>query len=619
MVTSQKPVCHCEERSPLRLVGDEASDVAIFLNRFLATLGMTIIGCFLWIPAFAGMTEEAHAIVDPTSVPNNRFGIHIISPSIDEASPAAELVNSSGGDWGYVTVLVESKNRDREAWQKFFNDLRRRHLIPIVRLATKPLNAHWERPYEKEYEAWADFLDSLIWPTKNRYVVIYNEPNHGKEWGLETDPASYAVVLNSTIDALKTKSDDFFILNAGFDQASPHKPPEFYDEEKFLKEMESAVPGIFNKLDGWASHSYPNPGFKGSPSGSGKGSIRGWFWELQILKKYGLTKNLPVFITETGWKHMEGINPDKTLPSSDVVSKYFKDAFQNAWSSNQIVAVTPFLLNYQEPPFDHFSFKKLTGEKQNPKILGAQYPQFYPQYQALAELPKVSGRPVQENKAELVKGEIYSSLVAGQEYSIPLTFKNTGQSIWNEYRQVKLLASQGVSLEPDGLNIEEVSIPENIRIEPGNDYTFNVNFKAPPSGTYRILLKLMSGEREFNSKPVEFTTEIKSPVILILNSKLGWKNDSSGGYFLIISGAVGESTHKVFLNSSGTSKPIEARFLLPGYSFDFTLERPNYRTKKITKQVESGINEIEFGELQPDFLSAVFNPLKLWKLLPFSN
>lgn len=567
-------------------------------------------------------TTNSYAVTNPFSVPNNKFGIHIISPTTKEASEAADLVNSSGGDWGYVTFLIESKNRDKNAWQIFFNDLRRRHLIPIVRLATKPVNAHWERPYEKEYEAWADFLNSLIWPTKNRYVVIYNEPNHGKEWGQVTDPVSYAQVLSNTIDALKQKSADFFVLNAGFDQSTPHEPPDFYDEGNFLAEMNTAVPGIFNKLDGWVSHSYPNPGFSGPPDDSGKGSIRGWFWELQILKKFGLTKNLPVFITETGWKHQEGINVDKSLPDTDTVGRYLKDAFQKAWSSNQIVAVTPFLLNYQETPFDHFSFKRPTGEKQNQKILGVQFPEYYLHYQAIADISKNAGHPVQENTASLEKGEIYSSLVANQEYSIALTFKNTGQSIWNEYGQVKLVkfvALQGETLEANRLNAESVEIPKDQRIEPGNDYTFDIKVKAPLSGKYKVSLNLFEGDRSFNSQPWQFSTEVKSPVILVIQATLKWKEKYAGPYLLKVAGAVGESIHNITLGFSGQSARLDSRYLLPGYTFDFTLEKPYYKPKTITQKVESGENTLNFGELEPELLLNLFNPSQLWQLLPFSN
>ncbi|MBI2334296.1 hypothetical protein HYU96_00685 [Candidatus Daviesbacteria bacterium] len=416
-------------------------------------------------------------------VPNNKFGIHIISPVPKEASDAASLVNSSGGDWGYVTFLIESKDRNENKWQEFFNDLRRRHLIPIVRLATKPVNEHWERPYEKEYEAWADFLDRLNWPVKNRYVVIYNEPNHAKEWGNFVDPKNYAEVLDRTITALKNKNRDFFVLNAGLDQAAPHQPPQYFDEELFLQEMEKTVPGIFNKLDGWVSHSYPNPAFAGSPNASGRGTVRGWLWELQQLRNLGLTKNLPVFITETGWKRTKGL-------SSELIGEYLQTAFLNAWSSNQIMAVTPFLLNYLEPPFVDFSF------------------QDQPQYNIMASIPKIKGQPVQENKTELTKGEIFSSIVSGQSYTISLTFKNTGQSIWDPSTssgQVKLVAIQGAK----ELGLKEAAVSQNV--EPNQEYAFTLNLQAPQSGTFQVVLNLFNGNKEFDTPRLKFTTEVKEP------------------------------------------------------------------------------------------------------------
>src|SRR3990167_8184431 len=190
---------------------------------------------------FTLFTSTAKAVVDSLSVPNNKFVIHIISATPDESSPAASLVNTNG-DWGYITFLIESKDRNENKWQEFFNDLRRRHLIPIVRLATKPLNEHWERPYEGEEEAWADFLDNLNWPTKNRYVIIYNEPNHATEWGNFVDAKSYAIILDKTITALKQKNSDFFVLNAGFDASTPSQPPQYEDEIVFMQQMNEAVP-----------------------------------------------------------------------------------------------------------------------------------------------------------------------------------------------------------------------------------------------------------------------------------------------------------------------------------------------------------------------------------------
>ncbi len=564
------------------------------------------------------MIHPAYATYDPLSVPNNKFGIHIIQATPDESSPSAQLVNSSGGDWGYITFLIESKDRNQQKWQEFFNDLRRRHLIPIVRLATQPEGDFWKRPYDGEEQAWADFLDNLNWPTKNRYVVIYNEPNHAREWGNSVDAKLYAETLDKTITALKNKNRDFFVLNAGLDASAPFQPPSYLDEYTFLQQMAQAVPGIFDKLDGWVSHSYPNPGFIGSPNAQGRGTIRTWQWELQVLSELGISEKLPIFITETGWKHAEGLTYDPSLPKADIISDYFRIAFESAWSDGQIVAVTPFLLNYQELPFDHFSFKKATGEKQiNPllNILGVAYPDYYPFYQTIAKLSKASGKPVQENKAQLVKGEIYSSLVAGETYDISLVFKNTGQSIWNDGNPLKLVPLQG----GQQLRMQTLELPAGVKIEPGQEYAFNFRVKTPEQGNFKVTLNLFSGEKQFDSTPLEFSGEVKSPVILMIKSSLKWKKDLAGDYILKISGVNGESSKTITLKNGGVSDEIEVRGLLPDYPFNFTLSYPYYYPATIKKTVHAGLNVLDFGALQPDFISAILYPKEFWKLLPFSN
>lgn len=560
----------------------------LIFNLFLALT-------FLFLP------QSVQAITNPLDVPNNKFGIHIIGASADEASPAAALANSSGGDWGYVTVLIESKNRSREHWQKFFDDLRRRHLIPLVRLATEPEGNNWKIPSEGEEIAWADFLDNLIWPTKNRYVVIYNEPNHGTEWGGKVEAKSYAQVLNKTIIALKNKSPDFFVLNAGLDASAPQKFPQYQDELSFLMAMEEEVPGIFNKLDGWVSHSYPNPGFSGSPASFGRGTIRTFEWEMETLKKLGLTKNLPIFITETGWKHAEGETYEKWLLTSETLCAYFQQAFQDAWNNQQIAAVTPFLLNYQEELFEHFSFRKPKSRE------------FYPQYQTIMNLPKVAGQPVQETKAELLKGSLYPAIVSGESYNIPFIFKNTGQSIWNESGPFELRATEGGK----DLGINPVKLIN--RVEPGQEGDFNLFLQAPISGKFKVSLQLFSKGKALEQKPLEYEVEVKSPVILMIDAGLKWKENFAGKYLLSIISDILTASLNVNLDSQGSSKPIEARYLLPDHSFDFTLQKNYYQSKTIKAQLKSGVNELNFGELQPDFFSAILHPQEFWNLTPFSH
>lgn len=563
-------------------------------------------------------SPPVYAVVDPLAVSNNRFGIHLISANTEEASAASQLVNSSGGDWGYITVLIKSSDRNKDKWQAFFNDLRRFHLIPLVRLATDPEGNWWKLPYDGEEQAWADFLDNLNWPTKNRYVIIYNEPNQAQEWGNNVDALSYAKILDKFILALKSKNSNFFVLNGGLDASAPQKIPFFEDEENFLTEMNTAIPGIFNKLDGWISHSYPNPGFVGSPDGVGRATVRNWQWELSILKNLGLNKNLPIFIAETGWKHAEGGIFDKSLPTSEVVGEHFRKAFAGAWSDPHIVAITPFLLNYQDPPFDHFSFKQIQGAVKNSKILGSEFPlsDYYPQFQTVASIPKVVGQPAQENKGKLAEGAVFNSIVVGEHYNIPLTFENIGQSIWGEGGQIKLVPLEG----GDRLEVTLQSAPVSTIIEPHQRYTFNLPIQAQQVGSYKLTLALFDGPKKVETpQPLEFNIEVKSPVILAVRAKLKWKANFSGEYLLNATSYLENNLLKIILGDSGFSDEVETRNLLPDYTYDFTLRKPFYLPATLNRTVHSGVNYLDFGTLQPDISSAILNPKVLWKLLPFSN
>jgi hypothetical protein len=230
-------------------------------------------------------------------------------------------------------------------------------------------------------------------------------------------------------------------------------------------------------------------------------------------------------------------------------------------------------------------------------------------------LPKNSGRPLQESKAKLVKGEIYSSMVAGESYNIPLTFQNIGQSIWNEYDDVQLRMIQG----QEDLGSRPVIIPAAQKIKPGEEFTFVVPVKVPKSGDFKILLQLYHNNQSFHSPPLEFHTAVKSPVILNVNASLLWKNNFSGEYLLSAVSGLMNNTVKVKIDDKGQAKNVEMKYLLPDYTFDFTLQKPFYKSKTIQTKVLSGVNILDFGNLEPDFFSVVVNPQALWRLLPFSN
>lgn len=307
------------------------------------------------------------AIYDPLSVPNNRFGIHLLDPF--EIDSAAKLVNSSGGDWGYVTIPIRANDRDLPRWRDFMTQCAKLHAIPILRIASFPSGDHWMAPNEYDLIDFANFLDLLPWPTKNRYVVVYNEPNHDNEWGGFVYPEEYARVLTRAVDILHKKNQDFFVISGGMDESAPNG---FNSMEalQYLSKMDQAIPGIFQQPDGMSFHAYGNPAFDEYPNFYSKYNINGYRQELSFIKThFGITPK--IFLTEAGWR--------RDLVGDNQLGDYFDQAFKYYWGED-VVAVTPFLFSASDGPFQGFSFTNRDGS-------------LYPFAQRYQQLPKPAGKP----------------------------------------------------------------------------------------------------------------------------------------------------------------------------------------------------------------------------------
>lgn len=301
---------------------------------------------------FLIFTNQADAIYNPLEKPNNIHGIHILFPQ--ELQKASELVNSKNGQWGYITIPIQSGDKDIEKWQAFMDDCKRLKLIPIVRLSTEgdyQNTAVWRIPKEEDVLDFANFLNSLNWPIENRYVIIFNEVNRFDEWGGESpDPERYADLLEYSIDVFKSRSTNFFIIMGGLDNASPNDGIKYMDNLAFTNEMIAYKKGLFNKIDAFASHSYPNPGFSRPPSDNAVEGISTYKFEYELINSV-TSRKIPAFITETGWS--------SSVVGDEKVAEYFKTSYE-MWEKDKdkIVAVTPFLLSSQGGPFDTFSFIK---------------------------------------------------------------------------------------------------------------------------------------------------------------------------------------------------------------------------------------------------------------------
>lgn len=346
----------------------------IILDQMKKTRYFSFIFIMIFFLCSVLITPLAQAVENPLSTPNNKIGVHILFTT--ELEAAAKLVNGNGGDYGYVTIAIQSGDKDIEKWQTFLNRSRELHIIPIIRLATEgnPFNTKvWRTPTDYDIIDFANFLNSLNWPYKNRYIIVYNEVNRGDEWGGGLNPREYAELLSYTVTVFKSKSSDFFIIPAGLDNAAPNQSTLYMNQYNYMREMNAAVPGIFNQVDGLSSHSYPNPGFSQPPTANSTMGINSFQYEQALIKSFG-SKDLPVFITETGWS-------TEVIPDAKA-AQYYNTALSGTWSDKSIVALTPFLLQGSGGPFQKFSLLGAEGGTSK-------------QYEAIKNYSKIKGKPTQ--------------------------------------------------------------------------------------------------------------------------------------------------------------------------------------------------------------------------------
>ncbi len=534
--------------------------------------------CILVFVLFLISNQEALAISNPTQVPNNKFGIHIIDEN--DLSDAAKLVNSSGGDWGYVKIVIRQDDRNQEKWQAVFDRMRQLHLIPIVRLATKVNYGAWQKPPVDDIGSWVDFLNSLNWVVENRYVIIFNEPNHADEWGGEVNPEEYAWFLKEFSTRLKSKSADFFILPAGLDASAPNGGGTM-DEATFIKRMTAKETDIFKNIDGWTSHSYPNPGFSGSPYATGKGSIQTYKWEMSQFSYLGISE-LPIFITETGWRHNQGKYVENYSLTPEQAAENYKVAYTEIWNDSKIAAVVPFLLNYQDAPFDHFSFKKLGSHE------------FYATYSQIQDLTKVTGNPKQKDLVEIIDTRFPDKLVTGSDYALQITLENNGQSIIDGHA--------GWNFSIDGLpNTFQVYTSTLSIVEPFHRTQVEVRLKTPSSiGDYSYVYKLTHYEKNVLSSVASLS--IIPPPGILVNAKIWYEHLAQGNDFqLIIYNDQEQILHeeeRVEFKDGG-AKVENLYNIIPNHNYRIVLTKPYYLPRQIYAHLTDRSTTVYFPQLLP--------------------
>jgi hypothetical protein len=366
------------------------------------------------------LTWPAPAHSAPTP---NKLGLHLLLDDgrgvwpVERWPEHLQYARQAVGEWGYVVQLVRGDDLSPARWQVFMTLCADLHLTPIIRLATTydRVRGWWRAPqsdsdgtYRTLAAQYAGFIAALKWPTPKHYVIALNEPNHGDEWGGRPDPAHYARFLIDLADALHAADQGVQVLNAGLDPYAPHTgdrpfaPGGTYlmDSETFLDEMAAAYPDVFKRLDAWASHAYPlgpfsegpwqqrygrdlingasNPAHRDPPPGINNRGVNGYAWELFKLSTYGID-NLPVLITETGWRKRETTDPRAsdgggTLPDAATAADYvdlvlngnhgrYPQYPETGWSpwrdDPRVIAVVFFALDGSPREWGHTNWLKL--------------------------------------------------------------------------------------------------------------------------------------------------------------------------------------------------------------------------------------------------------------------
>ena len=341
---------------------------------FTADMGATVLGtCELRViarGADAG-TEDAGA---PPPI-ENRFGIGLVGPGdVSQLDLTADLVGPGGHIKMIFPGVVPGMSGPPAEWVSVVREAYARDLIPVVRFGPpwgdrRVRNQSDSGSDGRSYTALAASYVAIVrglplrdgWPF---YVEVHNEPNLCYEWQCDRgrfpsdriDSAriaeEYASMLRDVADALHAIGDPRVrVINGGLapggvrwcecNGTSEGAFEAGNTSRDFLAQMAAAVPGVFDRIDAFASHSYPAEGegwgFFVPYDRAGPG-LRYFETELATIGR----GDLDVLMTETGWPTVHG---GVTYATRAEVATWTRQAYEGVWLGHaRIRAVMPFIL-----------------------------------------------------------------------------------------------------------------------------------------------------------------------------------------------------------------------------------------------------------------------------------
>ncbi len=250
---------------------------------------------------------------------NPEIGVH--TRLTDEVEPwkikrTLEMVREMGATWivEYFPWAYHEPSPGKFDWSHadlVVDHARRQGLTVIARLGMVP---EWARPDpdeqpttssyldEEHYDDFARFVAAFAEHFRGRvdYVVIWNEPNIGLEWGYRpVDPEGYTELLRAVYPRAKAANPDLVVLGGALAPTlAPPGDPEGLSDVIYLEQM--LVAGAGELMDGLAVHAY---GWSMPPDARPDLRVVNYNrTELlhDLLVEWG-HPDLPVYITEGGW------------------------------------------------------------------------------------------------------------------------------------------------------------------------------------------------------------------------------------------------------------------------------------------------------------------------------
>lgn len=343
--------------------------------RFTADMDAREVGtCEVRVQARGGAADAGRP--DGGTAPiANRFGIGLVGPGdVSQLELTADLAGPGGHIKMIFPDVVPSMSGPRAEWVSVVREAYARDLIPVVRFGPP-----WgDRRVRNQSDAGSDGLRYTAlaasyvaivrglplrdgWPF---YVEVHNEPNLCYEWQCDRgrfpsdriDSAriaeEYASMLRDVADALHAIGEPRVrVVNGGLapggvrwcecNGTSEGAWEAGNTSRDFLAQMAAAVPGVFDRIDAFASHSYPAEGegwgFFVPYDRAGPG-LRYFETELATIGR----GDLDVLMTETGWPTAHG---GVTYASRDQVATWTRRAYEGVWLTHpRVRAIMPFIL-----------------------------------------------------------------------------------------------------------------------------------------------------------------------------------------------------------------------------------------------------------------------------------